>query len=109
MFPSNDNISNLWFAAWLPEIKNVSSVTLFARTYQGVTLGFPKVYNIYLTSPDNSHWMFVKRMVTTESYIQSVMIDFDQSYWTYGILIDVESLGVDDYNNHYFQLAEIQF
>jgi hypothetical protein len=107
-FSSDIPSSKAWIAAWTPARRTVSKVELTARTHNGQPLGFPKAYRVYVTAPDNSRWNYVGRFVTQPTN-KVATLNFIREYETYGVLIEVEKLGVDDNRDHYFQLAEIRF
>ena len=107
-FATDQNDRDTHLAAWVGDGPvSVSQLVLTARMNNGVALGFPKTYSIYLTDATNSKWVSVGQFTQQPDANGTAAINLGQSYSTWGALISPTVLGVDDHGNHYFQLAEV--
>ena len=104
---NNDRATLLaaWFSSGTAEF--VSTLRLTARMWNGTPQGFPQSYAVYLTARDNSRWRYIGTYSTQPDSTGTANVDLGGIYSTYGVLVIPVTLGVDSYNNHYFQLAEI--
>jgi hypothetical protein len=108
-FASNVNDRATFIAVWLPFGSGpyaVSKVKLFPRQFGGRTWCFPQAYDVYVTSGDNSRWVYVGRY-TTQPQNGVAVIDLGSVRTTYGVLIQPTYLSADNFGNYYFQMAEI--
>lgn len=111
-FPTAINDRGLSVAAWtgsLPGKVPMNRIILMARMKNGKALGFPQNYDIYVGNPAGNAWIFTGNFSTQPSTDGVAIVNLGKTYNTNGVLISPKMLGVDDYNNHYFQLAEISF
>jgi len=117
--PTASNTTGLYLAAWRPSFPEsnygpalVNSIRLTPRNVysypQMYGLGFPQVYDIYLTTPTNSAWDWIGRYTTQPYYFSPVTISLPKPRGTWGALIVPQQLGVDNYGGHYLQMAEIE-
>lgn len=104
---SQFNDRNTFLAAWMNGAHDISKVVLTARKAGDAILAFPTAYIVYVTSPDNTKWNEVKTFTDQPDANGNVVLSIGP-YSTFGVMIVPISLGVDDYNNHYFQLCELQ-
>jgi hypothetical protein len=107
-FGSSSNNRGTYIAAWLPGLTAVAQVVITARMSYGRALAFPQVYYVYLTAADNSRWELLGAFYNQPSSDGKVIINVGNSV-TAGVLIQPSTLGKDDTNNYYFQLAGIAF
>jgi hypothetical protein len=108
-FPTVANDRNVWLAAWLSQglPRPVNELILQARMYAGVANGFPKAYDVYLTSPTNSAWVRLGNFTQQPNASGRVEIPLGVSALTYGVALVPTVLGSDMYGGNYFQLAEV--
>lgn len=104
-FRSSVNDRGTFLAAWAPKM-TAKSVRLKARMYKGKALGFPKRYNIFVTSADNSRWILSGSFSTQPDANGFVTIPLHPQQ-TYGVLITPTELGRDDNNAFFLQMDEI--
>ncbi|MEK7480135.1 MAG: DUF5722 domain-containing protein [Patescibacteria group bacterium] len=108
-FASSTNDRGTFVAAWFKNAPiSMSSITLFARMYNGAPVNFPQKYSIALTSPDNSQWLPVGEFTTQPDGSGTAHITLSQTYSTQGIYIQPITLGADPGGGYYFQLGEIE-
>ena len=109
VFASSVNDRATYLASWVGVApKVVQQIWLGARyDVDGATLGFPKLYEVYLTSPDNSSWQLVGTYSVQPGADHVAAIQLDAARTTYGVMIKPVSVGTDGGGGHYFQLGEI--
>jgi hypothetical protein len=109
-FPNSDNSNGTLLVAWMNSKSTpytVQNISLTARTINGVPWGFPQMYDISVTTPDNSTWSYQGRYTVQPNDSGVATVHFANPVNTYGVMITPVILGTDPYYNHYFQLAEI--
>jgi hypothetical protein len=109
-FPDSGNSNGTLLIAWMNTTSTsftVQNVSLTARTINGVPWGFPAMYDISVTTPDNTNWVYQGRYTTQPNDSGVATIQLPSAVSTYGVMITPVVLGVDPYGNHYFQMAEI--
>jgi len=107
-FPS-DNPGWLYLAAYMRNgPRPVNAISLHARMANGVPLGFPQVYWVYVTDPTNSSWIPIGTYTAQPDQTGTVLIHLPSERLTVGVMVVAYRLGVDDHNNHYFQMAEVK-
>ncbi|MGZ3723143.1 MAG: hypothetical protein ACXVA9_09445, partial [Bdellovibrionales bacterium] len=99
--------NGITLAAWAAGPVTISGVHLQARVVNGQVQGFPGTYRLFLTKPDNSGWDYLGEY-TTQPDGNGVLNIATGTRQTYGVLIIPQSLGVDGYGVHYFQLCGIR-
>ena len=113
-FPTSNPVFNgneTFLGAWLNltgQPQTVQSVVLGARTLNGAVLAFPQNYDVYVSSPTNSEWVYIGNYQTQPDVNGFVVINLPAGTQTYGTLIVPTVLGVDNNKNYYFQMAEVQ-
>ncbi len=105
----NNNPNSDFLAVWLVKQEIVNTLKLTARMQDGVALAFPYVYDIHVTSADNSQWVHVGTFTNQPDANGNVNINLPQVYKTYGVLITPRDLGADDFGNNYIQMCGVQF
>jgi hypothetical protein len=107
-FASTANDRGTFLAAWLANgPQAVNTVELGARVALGQVQAFPATYQVYLTSADNSQWLLVGTYSNQPDTSGKVLLSLGASYSTYGVMIVPTALGLDSFENAYFQLADI--
>jgi hypothetical protein len=113
-FPTSNPVfdgNEIFLAAWLNltgQPQTAQSVVFGARMLNGVVLGFPRNYDVYVTSPTNSEWVYIGNYQTQPDVNGFVVINLPAGTQTYGTMIWPTVSGMDNYNNYYFQMAEVQ-
>jgi hypothetical protein len=98
-----------YVAALLSAQTSISNIFLTARMSGKKVLAFPKKYELYVTSPDNTSWIDLGAFTTQPDVATGlVSIPLSQAYLTWGVDIMPLDTGVDSNGNHYFQLCGIQ-
>jgi hypothetical protein len=109
-FPTSANTRNTYLDAWLLHTPTrVNKLLLSARMVDGKASGFPRKYDIYVTSPNNSKWVFAGHFSNQPDAQGVATIDLGGYYSTYGVQIVPTVLGVDDYGRYYFQMSKVKF
>jgi hypothetical protein len=110
LFNSEVNDRGSVLSAWLKDGPQViSKVLLTARMFNEVPLGYATKYKIWLTSYDNSRWIDIGNFITpTPAADGTATISFGGSYFTYGIMLQPITLGIDNIAAHYFQLKNLK-
>jgi hypothetical protein len=109
-FPSSANTRNTYLDAWLLHAPTrINKLLLSARMVNGKTSGFPRQYDVYVTTPNNSKWVLVGHFSNQPDAQGVATIDLGEYYSTYGVQIVPTTLGVDDHGDHYFQMSKIKF
>ncbi|MCB0361852.1 MAG: hypothetical protein KDD35_03985, partial [Bdellovibrionales bacterium] len=113
-FPSSvNNPSGEFIAGWFPspDMPTINSLEITPRIVYGTVLSFPPSFDLYVTSEDNSRWVFVKTYFQSELTLtaeEKYVVPLAKSFQTWGILIVPKEIGFDDYGNYYFQLCGIK-
>ena len=107
-FPTAANDRGTSLEAWLTNAPQaVKQILLTARALNGQVLGFPRRYDLFLTSPDNSSWQKVGFFSNQPNTDGIAVVSLPSEMVTYGVMIVPTVLGVDNYNVHYLQIAEM--
>jgi hypothetical protein len=88
--------------------RTVSSLLILARMYNGIALGFPKRYKVFVKKSDNVSWELVAEVDWQPNTDGAVLVPFTARQTT-GVLIVPLELGIDNEGSYYFQLNEIKF
>jgi hypothetical protein len=109
-FPTSANTRNTYLDAWLLHTPTmVNKLLLSARMVNGKASGFPRQYDIYVTSPNNSKWVLAGHFSNQPDVQGVATIDLGGYFSTYGVQIVPTVLGVDDYGSYYFQMSKVKF
>jgi len=104
---SENNPDGVFIAAWTNSKAQIKSINLYPRLDpEGLVLGFPKEYSVYLTSPDNKSWIDLG-IFKKQPQNNIVKINLDKQYSTYGVSIRPVKLW-KDHAGYIFQLAGIE-
>lgn len=87
--------------------RTVSSLLILARMYNGIALGFPKRYKVFVKKSDNVSWELVAEVDWQPNADGAVLVPFTARQTT-GVLIVPLELGIDNEGSYYFQLNEIK-
>lgn len=101
-------VSNESIAAWFSQVQDINLINMKARMHLGSPLGFPRKYSVYVTSSDNTRWVFVGSYTNQPDSNGNVTIQFPQSYRTHGVYILPSELGADESNDRYLQMCELE-
>lgn len=103
------NSQGHYLAAWFPTQQRVGRLYLRARMSGSRPLGFPQVYRVFLTNPQNTAWLEIGVFSNQPDVTGQVDILLkSEKVSSFGVLIVPQKLGADDYGNYYFQLADVQ-
>jgi peptidoglycan hydrolase-like protein with peptidoglycan-binding domain len=106
-FATDQNDRGTFLAAWIQHAPaSITQVILTARM-SGAPEAFPRKYLLYVTDPGNTKWLPAGEYTVQPESNGVATVSLGQTYSTWGVQIIPETLGVDEYGNHYFQLAEI--
>ncbi len=103
-FASAANDRGVHLVAYMASRQPVSKVLLTARLGNEA---FPKAYNVYVTAPDNSAWVFAGSYGTQPGADGVATVKLTSTYETFGVLVSPTTLGQDGNGSYYFQMAEI--
>lgn len=106
--PSITNDAGVFVAAWFTNPQSIQKVILQARMNQEKPLSFPKKYQIFITSLDNSSWVNQGTFTAQPDATGLVAITLVNRSTTFGVLVRPIEFGQDDYGSFYFQLAELR-
>ncbi len=106
-FPTTKNSNGTHLAVYTSALRSVNEIVLLARNYAGAANGFPARYNIYVTNPSNSDWIFQGNYSTQPDTQFKVRVPLAKEVSTWGVLIVPTELGKDVFGGIYFQLAEV--
>lgn len=109
---NQENSNQEFIAAWFdkPSVPTLTRLELTPRIYQGNVYAFPEKFDLYLTSENNSSWVFVRTYLKSELTLfanEKYVISLPQNYKTWGVLIVPSKLSTDPNNNYYLQLCEL--
>ena len=107
LMPTAQNNAQQKIAAYLPVQSTVNKLKITARMYNGMALGFPKSYNLYVTSPENTSWINLGTFSNQPDTSVTVTLTF-APLKTHGVHIVPLELGKDNEGNYYFQLSELE-
>jgi hypothetical protein len=110
MSPSAANVQGAYLEAWLPAPQSVTEIRLTARVLDGQVLAFPLSYDVYISSSASqaqSQWMQIGTYTTQPDANGEVILELAAPTLAGGVKIVPNTLGVDNYGGHYFQLAEV--
>lgn len=106
---SSANNSGTDLAVWFGDGPHpVNRVFLYARVNEGQVRAFPTHYHIYLTSPDNSSWIWAGEFWNQPDASGMTGINLPLTYQTYGIRIVPVEYGKDEFGAYAFQLSELK-
>jgi dienelactone hydrolase len=104
------NAEGLYLAAWFsgraPPVA-INRVALRAAGAGAPHRGFPRRYDLFLTTPDNGRWTFVGRHEVQPGEDGWVELPVPGAS-TYGVLVVPVELGVDEGGRHVLQVAELR-
>lgn len=100
--PSNHESIAFW---WAGGMQATNYVKLRPRYHNGVSLGFPRAFNVYYSN--GSSWVMVLSVTDYPAQHRDwVVIPLPGDYQADGIHIIATNLGTDNVGNYVFQLAE---
>jgi hypothetical protein len=103
------NSEGLYVAAWFKDQSQIQHLVLNSRMNGAQSLGFPVSYKIYLTDPNNTRWDLIGTFSNQPDSTGQVVIALaNAKVPTLGVMIVPVEMGKDNFDNHYFQLADIQ-
>lgn len=110
IFSGSANDRGTFLAAWLSGgPQSVTEAVLTARMVNGAPTGFPVGFDVYVTSPDNSSWVFVGNYSALSADSSgNYVVSLGRPYQTQGILLVPTTIGTDPNGSHFFQLAEVK-
>lgn len=110
-FPTSTNDRGVILAAWInpKEALLINTLKLKARFTQGILQAFPLAYDVYVTNPQNTDWVYVGHFTTQPDENGTAVVDLGETYATFGAAIIPSELGMDSYGNHYLQMADFEF
>ena len=110
-FNSSTNDRGTFLAAWMPQFHHAAGVLINARMgINGKPLGFPKLYDLYITSADNTQWIYAGRHANQpqeDGFTVILLPDALNGVQTRGVLMLPIILGTDNENQYYFQIADL--
>jgi hypothetical protein len=108
LFASSANSNGTFLAAWMASPQMVQTVALGARMSNGLPLGFPTSYNLYVTNAANTAWNFEGNFTTQPDASGFAYVNLPSVATTYGVMIIPTAISADSSGSHYFQMAEMQ-
>jgi hypothetical protein len=110
ILPSSANSNGTTLYAWMDLTSTpftVQNIALTASTINGVPYGFPQSYDIAVTTPENSDWVYQGTYTTQPDLNGTATIQLPNAVSTYGVQITPRVLGMNLSGNYDFQIAEI--
>ena len=101
-----ENTKGIGIAAWTQMKVSAKALTLHARMHAAKPQGFPSLFAVYVTNPNNTAWEYVGTY--NDQLMEGKMTIQLGGREIYGVAINPVTLGADLYGNYYFQLADIE-
>lgn len=98
--------STEWIAYWFSTFYNINYIEMYPRYAGGPALGFPIQFDIYYSN--GSSWVHESSYTSFPTpQTDWIILPLPATVNANGIQIVATQLGVDNYNNYVFQLAEV--